>query len=102
MARIIVIQDFSREMLMSSELLMGQINNAIVTTNKMLSEIDSIELSKRDLGELTFKVLLEVGHDLERAISHAELVQASIKEMELKLQALMAAPPPKNTSDTFK
>lgn len=46
MARIIVNHDFSYEMLMTSALLIDQINNAIVTTNKMLSEIDSIGLSR--------------------------------------------------------
>lgn len=102
MARIIVNHDFSYEMLMTSALLIDQINNAIVTTNKMLSEIDSIGLSTCDLGGLTFKGLSEVGQDLQRAISHADLVQASVKEMEQKLQALIVAPPPKSHSDAFK
>lgn len=102
MARIIANQDFSYEMLMASAFLMEQIDNAIITTNKMLSEIDSIGLSTCDLGELTFKSLLEVGQDLQRAINHAELVHTSVKEMEQKLQAFLAAPPPKNNSDVFK
>ncbi len=58
MARIILNQEFSYEMLRTSALLIEQIDNAIVTTNKMLSEIDSIGLSTCNLGELTFESLL--------------------------------------------
>lgn len=68
----------------------------------MLSEIDSIGMSTCNLGELTFESLLEVRQDLQSAISNANLVQASIKEIEQKLQALIDAPPPKNNSDAFK
>ncbi len=101
MARIIVNQDFLYEMQMVSALLMEQINSAIVTTNQLLSQIDSIGLSTCDLGELTYRGLSDVGQDLQRAISHAELVQASVKEMEQKLQGLIAAPP-KNRTDAFR
>ena len=103
MARIIVNHDFPYEMLMTSALLMEQINSAIVTTNQMLSQIDSIGLSTCNLDELTFKSLLEVRQDLQSAISHTDLVQASAKEMEQKLQALIAAPPPpQKSTDAFK